>query len=788
MGLLDPLRRFSRIAPPQVIELPEEEMTWPSVTARSVSIPTIESPDLSLDLVLTQPETVETPALGQPKILEWARQHLDEPHVVELDADLMLLEFEIVDLLDPLARPIAHGTIYVKKDEEVRERGQSLTKTKVEPFRLDKRLDPKEPEGLDIFELLLPLLMPPAATEFREELLFPEELYPFQRAGVKFLFDNESALLADDMGLGKTVQAITAFRALIRRSLALQALVVCPKSVLTNWMNELERWAPELVAIRVHGGQPGRRLAWRAFMGKCHVLVTTYETVRQDREFIKGRVFDLVVADEVQRIKNPDTAIARAVLGLSARRQWALTGTPLENRLEDMIALFGFVKPGLFQPSEAPVLSVRGVRDRVRPYLLRRRKDDLRDEIKIPQKVVDTKWLELTESQRRTYDRAEREGTSGLRANVDASVPHVLALIQKLKQICNFDPDTGESTKSDFLLEEYLPEACSDDQKALVFSQYVRTLDEVANRLGDYSPLIYKGQLSTAQRAKVEEAFRSKDEHKVLLLSLKAGGLGLNLTRANYVLHFDRWWNPAVERQAEDRVHRFGQERMVYATRLICEDTIEERIEQLLERKKILFEEVVDELADVTLERVLSKEELFGLFGLTPPRLRREEPPRRKAEAVPPQPRPGPPRAEAIMRGEPFSNLVRLRRVLRESEEYIWWADRYFKARGLEELIVTVDPAVARQIRILSGQDNVDKRARHDFARFREELRAQGITAEWRILKDFAHDRWIMSANACYNVPSIDTVLRGQPSEILETPNRPPFEEWWEEATPIEQV
>ena len=129
-----------------------------------------------------------------------------------------------------------------------------------------------------------------------------------------------------------------------------------------------------------------------------------------------------------------------------------------------------------------------------------------------------------------------------------------------------------------------------------------------------------------ARRANVEEAFRSTDEHKVLLLSLRAGGLGLNLTRANYVLHFDRWWNPAVERQAEDRVHRFGQHRMVYATRLICEDTIEERIERLLEQKKILFQEVVDELADVSLQRVLSEEELFDLFGLAPPRRARERP------------------------------------------------------------------------------------------------------------------------------------------------------------------
>jgi len=766
MGLLDTLRRFSRPVAPQVIELPEEELSWPRVKARSLTIPPIEAPELSRDSVLARPDSYGTPDLCAPQI-------------VELDADLLLPPFEIVDLLHPLARPVAHGTIFIKKEEEVLQRGQARTKIRVEPLGLRQRLDPREPKGLDIFEMLLPILMPPAATEFREELLFPGELYAFQRAGVNWLFENETALLADDMGLGKTVEAITAFRALIRRSLALQALVVCPKSVLTHWMRELARWAPELVAIRVHGNQLGRQIAWRAYMGKCHVLVTTYETVRQDREAIKGHVFDLVVADEVQRIKNPDTAISRAVRNLSARRRWALTGTPLENRLEDLATVFGFIKPGLFQPSEVPFLSARAVRERVRPYVLRRRKEEALPDL--PEKVVDTKWLELTESQRRAYDRAEQEGTDRLRGTRDVTVQHVLALIQQLKQICNFDPDTGESTKIEFLLEEYLEEACNDDQKALVISQYVKTLEEIERRIADYSPLLYTGELSTGQRSRIEEAFASKDEHKVLLLSLRAGGLGLNLVRANYVLHFDRWWNPAVERQAEDRTHRIGQLRTVFVTRLICQETIEERIEQLLERKRILFQEVVDELADVSLERVFSQEELFRLFGLTPPRRTREGAPEAVARPSSAEPR----RAEAIRPEEPFSNLVKLRQVLRGCEKHIWWADRYFNARGLEELIICVDPAMVREVRILSGPENVDERTRRDFDRFREELRQKGIVAEWRVLKSFAHDRVIISENACFNVPSIDTVLRGQYSEILETPNRPPFENWWDRATSI---
>jgi superfamily II DNA or RNA helicase len=739
-----------------------------------VSIATIERPELSRDLVLTPPHTLET-------------RGLDEPEVIELDGHLPVPLFQIVDLLDPLMRPVAYGTIYIKKEEEERHRGEARTKTRVEPFRLEQRLAPKQPKGLDIFELLLPILMPPAATEFRDELLFPAELYPFQRAGVKWLFENDSALLADDMGLGKTVQAITAFRALIRRSLALQALVICPKSVMTNWMRELQRWAPELIAIRVHGSQQSRRIAWRAYMGKCHVLVTTYETVRQDRELTKGRVFDLVVADEVQRIKNPNTTTSRAVRNIAARRRWGLTGTPLENRLEELGAVFNFIRPGLFLAGDLAALSAGVVRVRIQPYFLRRRKEEALPDL--PEKVLDTKWLELAESQRRAYERAERRGVDDLKATPDVTVQHVLALVQQLKQICNFDPETGESAKMEFLLEDFLEEACQDDGKALVISQYVRTLEEIQKRTGDYKPLVYSGQLSSAQRTRIEEAFSTSHDRKVLLLSLRAGGLGLNLTRANYVLHFDRWWNPAVERQAEDRTHRIGQLKTVFVTRLICQDTIEERIEQLLERKKILFQEVIDELADVRLERVLSEEELFSLFGLTPPRRAREGRAEGPAETTAAQ-RAGaePPRAAVVRPEEPFSNLMRLWQVLRDCEKYIWWADRYFNARGLEELVHSIDPAVVREVRILSGQDNVDDRAKRLFARFRDELSRKGIVVEWRVSKGFAHDRVIASDNACYNVPSIDTILRGQYAEILETPNRPPFEEWWARAIPIGEV
>jgi len=709
------------------------------------------------------------------------------PFTVQFDLDFS--GSETISLLSPLARPSVDGTIYIKRQQELFE--QESPQGKIEGRNQKERLGSKRPGGLSIFELLLPVLMPPAATEFKDELLFPKELYPFQRAGVKWLFERKNALLADDMGLVKTVQTITAFRALIRRSKALHALIICPKSVVANWLRELEQWAPELASIAIQGQADIRRTLWRIYTNKCHVLIATYDIVRQDRGLIESHKFDLVVADEVQRIKNPSTHTAQAVRILAAERRWGLTGTPLENNLQDLVAIFSFVSPGLFQSNEISSLSYQAVRERVRPYVLRRRKEEALPQL--PEKIVDTKWLELSDGQRAEYDRVEREGTRRLGTDENVSLMNVLALIQELKQLCNFEPKTGESSKLEFLVENFLPEACANGQKALVISQYVRTLENIAQRLKDYRPLIYTGELSIAQRNKVENDFSSRDDHRVILLSLRAGGVGINLTRANYVVHFDRWWNPAVERQAEDRTHRIGQLKTVFVTRFICRETIEEKIEKILERKRKLFREVIDEITDVNLERVLSEEELFGLFGLEPRRRQNtdHEPRRNSPENTNPdniRRRPesskGVP-ARIIRPEEPFSNLVQLRNILRESEEFIDWADLHFGPRALEELITTLDPAVVQVVRILSGPANVNDRAKRDFERFCNELRPKGIVAEWRILPDFAHDRFIISKKACYNVPPINSLLKGSYSEILETPNRPPFEEWWQKASPI---
>jgi hypothetical protein len=309
----------------------------------------------------------------------------------------------------------------------------------------------------------------------------------------------------------------------------------------------------------------------------------------------------------------------------------------------------------------------------------------------------------------------------------------------------------------------------------------VASLKWVNERLVDYKPLLYTGEItSTKGRDAVVQTFKEDSESRALLLSLKAGGVGLNLPWANYVVHFDSWWNPAVAAQAEDRAHRIGQEKTVFVTTLVSEDTIEERIEELLAKKRQLFNSVIDDLSDAGLKRVLSEEELFGLFDLKPRRAASAK----AAEPVPVE------RISRVFRGEsPFSNVIILRSLLEECKDHIWWADMHFRRRALVELLEAINGGQINEIKILSGDAVVkdDARSKDDFKRFKQEVKALGVVAEWRVARGrFAHDRYIIGSNICYNVPPVGTIFAGDYGEALETPSVPPFGDWWAEAVPID--
>ena len=460
------------------------------------------------------------------------------------------------------------------------------------------------------------VLRVPAGLSADPRLEWGGELMPFQLEGVRALIDSHRLLLADDMGLGKTIQAIVALRLLHARRDIRSALVVAPASVLDQWRRELEKWAPELSAIIIRGTAAERSWQWEA--GRDVTLVS-YDALRSDfggggRSLVRRRTWDVVVSDEAQRIKNRNPT-SDALKGLRRVRSWALTGTPIENHEEELASILEFVD---HEESEQAMRYMPGaeLRERHRELQLRRKKGDVLADL--PPKQVTLLPIELDARQRDSYDKAEQDGIVYLKSlGAEVSIRHILELITRLKQICNADPKSGASSKlSD--IGDRLDQLAAQGHKALVFSQYTNETSGVAaaaRYLRDYSPLTLTGDIPQDERVVVIDRFRSRPEHKALILSLRVGGLGLNLQEASYVFHLDRWWNPAVERQAEDRSHRMGQNLKVNVIKYSCVGTIEERIDRILAGKQMVFDQLVDDVS-LDLSSQMSSDELFGLFGL----------------------------------------------------------------------------------------------------------------------------------------------------------------------------
>jgi SNF2 family DNA or RNA helicase len=428
------------------------------------------------------------------------------------------------------------------------------------------------------------------------------DLFPYQRIGVERLVTSHSVLLADEMGLGKTIQAIAAIR-LLRTNTASNSLVVAPAGLVRQWRRQLRDWAPELRLSTVVGTANERTKAWAT---RADVHIASYETVRSDlairAPFGPGvRSWEIVAIDEAQRIKNPTSTLAMAVKALKRNRSWALTGTPLENRLEDLISILDFVAPGRFDRSKMMV----GLRDLLADVQLRRRRNEVLTDL--PPKLVSRIDIELTPQQRVAYRRAEQQGLIRLRAlGPELRITHVLELILRLKQLCNFCPESGASAKlAD--LKARLGIIKGSGAKSLVFSQFVEEpfgARRVARELASFSPLLLAGEVDYMTRARRLADFERDPVHSTMILSLKVGGVGLNLTAASHVFHFDRWWNPAVETQAEDRAHRIGQTRPVHVHAYVSSDTIEERIEEIIAEKRALFADIVDGVDTSALRRL----------------------------------------------------------------------------------------------------------------------------------------------------------------------------------------
>ncbi len=462
---------------------------------------------------------------------------------------------------------------------------------------------------------LYKILTLPAVAIGKHQLAWAGQLMPFQQEGVQAFLDNHRLLLADDMGLGKTIQAVAALRLLKVRDEWTTCLIAAPASILDQWRSEIAKWAPELTAIIIRGPKSERRWQWQL---KRDIKLISYDMLRAEYGDWQSLAFDqhwdVTVADEAQRIKNRNET-SRALKSLHRTRSWALTGTPIENHEEELASILEFVDhdsvgmPPRYRPGTA-------LRRRHGQLQLRRKKGDVLDDL--PPKQITMVPIHLTQRQRISYDRAEQEGIVYLKSlGAEVGIQHVLELITRLKQICNADFQTGKSCKlAD--IRDRLEQLTAQGHRALVFSQYTSDTSGVAaaaNYLREFNPLTLTGQDHVSHRPAIIERFKTDDSYKALILSLKVGGLGLNLQEASYVFHLDRWWNPAIERQAEDRTHRMGQTVKVNVIKYSCIDTIEQRIDEILASKQELFDQLVDDVS-LSLSAKLTREELFGLFGL----------------------------------------------------------------------------------------------------------------------------------------------------------------------------
>lgn len=481
-------------------------------------------------------------------------------------------------------------------------------------------------EGTDIIKDISQKLLDLKKLKFKVPKELKAELRKYQIVGFKW-FKNLSYLgfggiLADEMGLGKTVQTI----AFLLSEKGKKSLIVAPTSLIYNWKNEFAKFAPDMKIGIIHGNKE-QRIGVLENINKYDVLLTTYGTLRNDEESYETINFDYCILDEGQNIKNPLSQNTSSVKNINAKNKFVLTGTPIENNLIELWSIFDFIMPGYLD-------SVNNFKNRfvnkndsaielkkyIRPFMLRRMKKDVIKEL--PSKIEKNHYVELTKEQKQLYVSYVEEIKEKMNSEEfkDDKIT-IFSYLTKLRELC-LDPSViydnykGKNSKSEeliLLLNDYI----KDNHKILVFSQFTSVLKNLSKRLNkeNINHMYLDGSTSASKRLELVKTFNEDKDMNVFLISLKAGGTGLNLTSADIVIHFDPWWNPAVEEQATDRAHRIGQKNVVQVIKLISEGTIEDKIINLQEEKKKLINDVLDsEYNSENVIKSLSSDELKALF------------------------------------------------------------------------------------------------------------------------------------------------------------------------------
>ncbi|MGN0354109.1 MAG: SNF2 helicase associated domain-containing protein [Muricoprocola sp.] len=473
-------------------------------------------------------------------------------------------------------------------------------------------------------------------SDFEEPESLSKIMRGYQKEGHKWMrmLDrwNFGGILADDMGLGKTLQVISVLLAEKQESTFGQSLIISPASLIYNWQEEFHRFAPEL-SVQVIAGNQNERQQWIQ-NSDADVLVTSYDLLKRDIVFYENKKFRFEVIDEAQYIKNHSTAAAKAVKIIKSQTRFALTGTPIENRLSELWSIFDYLMPGFLYSYETfrkelenPIVkdkdeeALARLQKMVSPFILRRLKEDVLKEL--PEKLEENRFVKMERDQRKLYDAQVLQLRNTLSGQDDEEFSQnkiqILSQITKLRQICCnpslcFENYHGESAKQDACLD-LIQSAMDGGHRILLFSQFTSMLDLLKTALDDRNIAWYEitGSTSKEKRIQLVKEF-NEGTVPVFLISLKAGGVGLNLTGADVVIHYDPWWNVAAQNQATDRAHRIGQTKKVTVYKLIMKETIEEKIQQLQETKRDLAEQVIG--GENTQLGSLNREELLELLSV----------------------------------------------------------------------------------------------------------------------------------------------------------------------------
>ncbi|MBD0280108.1 MAG: DEAD/DEAH box helicase, partial [Flavisolibacter sp.] len=462
-------------------------------------------------------------------------------------------------------------------------------------------------------------------------------LRPYQVAGYQWLnYLHEvswGGILADDMGLGKTVQALSFLQHYHDTHDSLKALVVCPTTLIYNWENEIKKFTPSLT-YHIHHGSA--RLRDVDELQRHEIIITTYGTLRSDIKLFLQIPLDYVVLDESQAIKNPASKVTKAASLLRVKHRLCMSGTPLQNNTFDVYAQMNFLNPGMlgtvefFRQEFAIPIDKFGEQEQkehlrkiLYPFILRRTKEQVAKDL--PDKTETVLFCEMGNEQRKIYDAYRNDYRSRIIGTIEEqgiqkSQLTILQGLMKLRQICDSPAILNEAEKFEnhsIKLEELAREITENigNHKTLIFSQFLGMLSLIRQKLEELGIKYeyFDGSTSAPDRETAIQSFQGDDEVRVFLISLKAGGVGLNLTAADYVYIVDPWWNPAVEQQAIDRTHRIGQTKNIFAYRMICKDTIEDKIMQLQDRKRLLAKELITD--DTTFVKSLTREDVEYLFS-----------------------------------------------------------------------------------------------------------------------------------------------------------------------------